>query len=157
MLLTYRLSLILLFLPFTVYGQTPAPSLSPTPPVVLDDHQITESDDTIKRAGQQGDVETLLLALHKGVRLQTCLDQIHLLPRNKKVQVLLGMLDDEQILPPVRFEGYDPPGSTTLETIMPREVETMTYELLGELPPKYHGMLTRKQMDALTVKLHTLQ
>ena len=143
-------------LPFAVYGQDPAASPSPTPTVVLDENRWQKSEATIRRAGQQGDVGTLLLAFRKEIDLGLCLEQLYLLPRDKKRQMILGMLGDEKILPPAQFENIHP-RRTTWQSTRPREVEIMSYEILGEQPPKYHGMLTRKQMDALAVRLRAVQ
>lgn len=125
---TTSLLAAMLFSCYAASGQTSATMPNSTPNVVLDQDRVQASDDTIKLAAERGDLDTLMLALHKGIRTEYCFDQIRTLPRPKLVQVLIRMLEDEQVLPPAPHEGYFPlTKSISFDYLLPRLVEKLCY------------------------------
>ena len=138
-------------------AQEPTATPNLTSAKILDQRSTEASQNTIKQAAQQGDVDTLFVAMQKNVEPEYCLKQVRYLPKVKQAQLFARILSDENILMAAPFKGTYPPGSSTFDTMRPFLVERLSYQILGEPQPAYHGMMTREEMKALAVKLRALQ
>lgn len=132
-LLTSSLLPAALLLASVLCAQEPAaaPAPSAAPAKVLDAHRTEASQHTIKEAAQQGDVDTLFLAMQKDVEPDYCLGQTKYLPKAKQAQFFARILSDDKILAAAPYKGIDFPGSSSMLTTRPPSVERLSYRLLS--------------------------
>ena len=130
---------------------------TPTPAHgILDFYRPKESHVTIQQAAATGDVNTLVLALEKGVDVDYIIDLISNLPRAEGAQLAARALTDETFLHPADV-GWEAAETGMHQLELHRVLEHKAYALLGEKPPEFHGRLNRAELRVLADRLQSVK